>query len=264
MPQIGNLSVSVYREESKTTGELTDAVCKASPEFAPVALDSTGYRGGRSYRYASIKAIRRATQPSLSKYGLWLHHIYGNNNEGTYVVTVLRHRSGEYMTSTLLVPPRQDIQEQKAAMTMLCRIATEGLLAICTEEDDDAACLVVSDTSTAAQREQWDANLLLALKAISEAKSEADVSRFFGVAKTRVTEGVMAPDALTKIQAACDVRRDQLQEKSNADSAGAAGDQGTDAARVGSSTPNRPSRGSASGTGRGDVPVGDKRAGIPA
>lgn len=254
MPQIGNLMVSVYREESKHTSELIAAMCNAQPEFEPVVLDSKGYRNGQTYRYASIKSIRRATQQALAKHGLLCHHIYGHSDEGEYVVTVLRHVSGEYIASTLRVPAKDDVQESKAAKTLLCRTAIEGLLGIVTEDDDDGACVSVDPV----KQKQWQANLDLALKAIASAKSEADVIRYAALAADRIEAGTMGPEAMVEINTKCDERRAQLQGGKNVDNARSVGTQGTDAPRSGGGTSDR-DQGRAAATGRADVRSGDKR-----
>lgn len=253
MPQIGSLMVSVYREESKHTSDLIAAMCKAQPEFEPVVLDSTGYRNGQAYRYASIKSIRRATQTALAKHGLLCHHIYGQNDEGEYVVTVLRHVSGEYISSTLRIPRKDDVQESKAAKTLLCRTAIEGLLGIVTEDDDDGACVSVEP----AKQAQWTRNLDLALKAIASAKTEADVVRYATLAADRIKEGTMAPEAMVQINNKCDERRAQMKGSKNADSARTVGTQGKDAARSRGGASDRDER-QAAGTGRADVPTGDR------
>jgi hypothetical protein len=254
MPQIGNLMVSVYREESKHCSELIAAMCAAQPEFEPVVLDSTGYRNGQKYRYASIKSIRRATQVALAKHGLLCHHIYGHSDEGEYVVTVLRHVSGEYIASTLRIPSKDDVQESKAAKTLLCRTAIEGLLGIVTEDDDDGACVTVDP----AKQSQWKSNLDLALKAIASARSEADVIRYATLAADRIKEGTMAQDAMVEINTKCDERRAQLQGGKNVDNARFAGTEGPDASRSRGGSPDR-EQGGAAATGRADVRSGDKR-----
>lgn len=263
MPRIGQFVMSVYREESPTLGEYQKALCAASAEFLPVVLDQDGYRGGRTYRYASLRSIRRATQSALAKHGLWLNHVYGNSERGEFVVTILRHVSGEFVTSTLLIPHREDMQEQKAIQTLLCRTATEGLLAICTEEEDDGASLAGADRE---KREQWESNLAMALKAIGDAKSESELDRYASMVVQRVKDGLMAPDALSVVTAKCQERGIEIakqKEKTSANSAGTAGNQGATAARGGSGAADR-GVGKSSGTGRADVRSGEQRAPVTA
>lgn len=260
MKRLPSLAVTVYREESATTGQLTEALCKASCEFLPILLDAQGYRDdGTTYRYASIKSIRRSTQAAMGKQGLWLNHVYGHNDEGTFVMTVLRHITGEYITSTLLVPDLPDIQKRKAAMTLLCRTATEGMLSICTEEDDDgASCGQEMTGEVEVATPQQVANLAVAEKAIREATSVSALERYMEIAKARIEEGAFAKSALEKVTALVAARKQELaQENANADGSRVGGHEGADAAGGRGGPSNRGGRRGGRGNGRGDVDARD-------
>ena len=236
----------------------TEAMCKASPQFLPIVLDKTGYRAGKEYRYASIHSIRRATQTALSANGLRLSHIYGHSDEGTHVTTVLRHISGEFESSTLRVPPRSDLQELKATKTMLCRIATEGLLAICCEDDDDAQCLVQVDADAANVLFAQAHSLEMAGRAIAAAESAKALDGYLTLAAQRIAEGVLAADALTEINQRVAMRRAQLGGGDDRDNATVGAKGKDDDGSVSSGNSGRPGR--AAHAGRGDVPAGVKRA----
>jgi hypothetical protein len=250
MPKIGNITATIWREESETTGELVAALCAAHPEFPPIKMDSDGFRNGEAYRYASVAAIRRAVMPALAKHGVWMQHIYSESTENCYTTTVLRHTSGEYITSTLLVPPIADIQERKGAMTLLCRTCIEGLLSISTEEDTDAQAVSESTQVDAETRKRQEQNLALAEAAIALAGDDATLTRYVEVAKRRVESGDMAPHALDRIKSLCESRSKHLNKES--DRGGdetTAGDQGPDAAGSGSGEPNRGPKRRAAGVG---------------
>ena len=223
MPRIGNIHVSVLREESESTGQMVQALCDAYPDFLPIPLDSEGRRDGQSYRYASIAAIRRCVMPALARHGVWMQHVYGSNDESTYVVTLLRHVSGEYLTSTLRVPEISDPQERKAQQTLLCRTSIEGLLSISTEEDTDAQSTGESGVDEETQR-KWTQNLALAEAAICLAKDEATLERYRAVAKKRVASGDMPPGADERVSQLVDKRLESLKENNDGD----AGNEGTD------------------------------------
>ena len=248
MPRIGNIAVSVLREESSTTGALVEALCSAHPEFPPVPLDSEGSRDGHSYRYASISAIRRAVMPALAKHGIWMNHLYGENEGGDYVVTMLRHKTGEYITSTLRIPHLADVQERKAAMTLLCRTAIEGLLSISTEEDTDAQSVAEHSGVDEATQKKWKTNMEIAEAAVALATDDSTLARYVNVAKQRVQSGAMPPDAVERIESLCQKRSTHLKEKTNAGNEGTAGDQGPDAAGGGGGVEDRKRR-RAVGTG---------------
>ena len=92
----------VYREKSSITGDLVEAMAKATTEFAPLQFDQTGVdEDGREYRYASLAAINKATKKALADNGLWLHCDYGFDEGGIYAVVVLEHKTGQFVSSTL-------------------------------------------------------------------------------------------------------------------------------------------------------------------
>ena len=254
MPKIGNYVMMVYREESASQAEITQALCAASLEFLPIVVDLEGWRDGKPYRYASLSSIRRSTTAAMAKHGLFLNHVYGSTDRGEHVTSVLRHTSGEYQSSTQVVRISGDMQEQDGFKTMLIKSATKGLLSIITEEVAESAVSEVDAT----KRAQWKSNLDLALKAIASAKSEADVIRYAALAADRITEGTMSPDAMVEINTGCDARRSELKGVKNADNARSAGTQGPDAPRGGSGAPVGEPR-QAAGTGRADVRSGDRR-----
>ncbi len=263
MPQIGSFVTLLYREESRTTGELIAAVCKAQLEFAPITLDCEGRRGGEAYRYASIQSIRRGIQHAMSRHGLLIHHVYGFSDQGEHVVTVLRHSSGEYIASTSRIAFREDAQEQKALKTLLCRTAIEGLLGIVTEEDDDAQSTTIEVDS--ANVKQQASNLAMAKAAILSAGSPAALERYAELAKTRLAEGALSVDGAAEIERLIEERKKHhKKEVASADGKGTAGDQGTDAARSGSVSSDSRVAGRAAGVGRGDAPAGVKRDAQPA
>lgn len=245
MPKIGNITVSMYREESEATGKVVEALCAAQADFPPIQMDSTGIRDGESYRYASISAIRRGVVPVLARHGIWMQHVYGES-EHAWVTTILRHKSGEYLTSTLRIPPIHDIHERKAAMTLLCRTAIEGLLSISTEEDTDASDVGVVEQQSevdGATKEKWARNFGLAAAAVALAPDDATLTKYVSVAEKRVASGDMPPDAVERIKELCESRSRELKEKADVGAEGTAGSEGPDAAGSGSGQTNRKRRG---------------------
>jgi len=237
MPRIGSFVQGIYRDESRTTAELTAALCAAAMEYLPVELDEDGYRGGHAYKYASIHSIRRATLAANCKHGIFVNHIYGDNDKGEYVTTVVRHVSGEYMSSTSPVKELHDVQDEKAGKTLLCRTHIEGLLGIITERDDDGQSAVAS-TKEAKQREaEWANAFSLAKAAVLGARDLVAVDRHLATVKARIHEGRMAPGALQEIESLCSQRRKELtpkKETSSAKTARPVGDEGKDASGSGS------------------------------
>ena len=257
MKQLGSFMTSVYREESKSLCAHTEAMCKASPQFLPIVLDKTGWRGGKEYRYASIHSIRRSTQPALSAFGLKLSHIYGHSDEGEHVTTVLRHVSGEWEASTLKVPFRADAQEQKSIRTGLCRTATEGLLAIICEDDDDSAFVVEADNERAELTAAQSHSLDMAGRAIAAAPNAAALDNYITLAAQRVAEGALAAESMGEINQRVFIRRAQLEAMNDRDTT-ALGNENADAVGSSGSGASGKPRGAVK-SGRGDLPAGDQR-----
>lgn len=263
MKRLPSLAMTVYREESTSTGDLVQALCDASADFLPVVLDKIGTRDGVDYRYASIMSIRRSTQPALAKRGVWVHHCYGHNSEGSFVTTILRHTTGEFISSTLQIPPIENLQDRHGAQTQLCRAALEGLLSIITEEEID--CVAEPEvTATARATAQQMANLQLALEKIKQVTSESELTRYLEIAASRIEEGAFHVSAAVALQdLAADVRKKfSTTEVTSADGTRVDGDQGADAAGSGSGGKADGRR--AAGTRRGDARVGESRAPVAA
>jgi hypothetical protein len=262
MKRLPSLAMTVYREESTSTGDLVQALCEASAEFMPVVLDKIGTRDGVDYRYASIMSIRRSTQPALAKRGVWCHHCYGHNSEGSFVTTILRHTTGEFISSTLQIPPIENMQDRHGAQTQLCRAALEGLLSIITEEEIDGEMEPEVDATTKATPQQMS-NLQVAIEKIKKVTSEADLTRYLEIAGERIESGMFHASAAVALQdLAAEMRKKFSQtEVTNADGTSVAGDQGADAAGGGSGGKADGRR--AAGTRRGDARVGEAVAASP-
>jgi len=259
MKRLPSLAMTVYREESASTGDLVQALCEASADFMPVVLDKIGTRDGVDYRYASIMSIRRSTQPSLSKRGVWSHHCYGHNSEGSFVTTILRHTTGEFISSTLQIPPIDNLQDRHGAMTTLCRAALEGLLSIITEEEIDGEVEPEVTTNRATTQQLF--NLHVAMEKIKTVTSEADLTRYLQIASERIDSGAFHVSAAVALQDLAAEMRKKFQptEVTSADSSRVAGVEGADVAGGGSGISDRKRRGRDDHGGRGDVGAGDAR-----
>lgn len=191
--------VCVYRDKSRTTGEITKAMADASLEFLPINFDSIGRdEDGREYRYASLTAINKATKAALCKHGCWLHTDYGVDENGLYAVAVVDHVSGEYVSSLLPIPAYQSIHKKKAAMTLMRRTAIEGLLNISTESDTDGPPMepeAQAEDKTAA----WEEQKRLAKDAIVAAANRPKVDSIVAKVRAKVDGGDMNPADLEEL-----------------------------------------------------------------
>lgn len=198
MPQIGTITVSAYREESREVDKLVPALCKAIGGFLPIALDGQGSRDGIAYRYATIGSIRRSITPALIENNLILNHVYGYSDTQEYVVTVLRHSSGQFVSSTSPVPYYPDAQDHKARKTMTCRTHIEGLLGISTEEDGDGPI------ATDAVNPAWAENLRNARQKLAAASSAEEAASLMERVRSFIESGKLPPDCEEELQAVAD------------------------------------------------------------
>lgn len=260
MKRLPSLAMTVYREESTSTGDLVQAICAASADFLPVALDKVGTRDGVNYRYASIMSIRRSTQAPLAKRGVWVQHVHGHNDEGAYVTSIIRNHTGEFISSTLKVDAVEDVQDRHGVITQLCRIALEGLLSIITEEEIEGGVEPEVRVGASKPTAQQMSNLQIAIEKIKQVGGEADLTRYLEIAGERIESGMFHPSAAVALQdLAAEVRkRFSTTEVSSADGQRIVGDQGADAVGGGSSGKADGRR--ATGTRRGDARVGDPSA----
>ncbi len=146
-------------ERSENFAAIAAALAKAQSEFLPVEKNCTAKisskRTGQTftYDYADRAAIRDATIPALTKYGLALFHAIateppdndGEPREGEQrgltrisVQTELVHESGEWFRTPLLEidVDAGEIKEVGIVATYFSRYQTEKLLGIAAEEGD--------------------------------------------------------------------------------------------------------------------------------
>lgn len=103
-------------------------------------------RGNEASKYASLGAVLDLARPALAKAGLSLCQMPTNgegNNIG--VVTVLGHKSGQWLESTLYVAPAQfTAQGAGSVITYLRRYAAMAMVGLAPEDDDGNAASAVS------------------------------------------------------------------------------------------------------------------------
>lgn len=131
---------------SETTTEIGKALAAANLEIESIAKDSTNphFRS----KYASLDAIMAAVRPILARHGLSVLQgasDYGIASDGGMRVTGFSvdtrvlHVSGEWIGSKILMPvSKSDPQGVGSALTYGRRYGISALLALATDEDDDA------------------------------------------------------------------------------------------------------------------------------
>lgn len=136
-----------FLEYSVDVGELITALCEATLEFEDIVFDRNAriqsQKANYAYNWASLAAIRKATEAPLAKHGLKIMHgARPNSNSALTVRTTLFHKSGQWVRNDLpvgLFGP--DPQEVGKAISYARRYNIQALLNLSAsdEEDDDGA-----------------------------------------------------------------------------------------------------------------------------
>lgn len=128
---------------SDSMAAIAPALAKAQGELAPVVKDSTNPHFRKTY--VSLDAILTAIRPMLAAHGLAIVQggaVPHTDEHGRVlafgVETMLVHTSGEWISTTVLMPlAKHDAQGAGASITYGRRYGVSALLALATEEDDD-------------------------------------------------------------------------------------------------------------------------------
>lgn len=97
-------------------------------------------RGRGDYRYAGLDDLLRAIRPVLSRHEIALTQRQERREGETYLVSELRHSSGEVIESSWRLTCAGTPQERGSELTYARRYTLEGLVGVApTEEDDDGA-----------------------------------------------------------------------------------------------------------------------------
>lgn len=178
--------VTVDVKTSQQVNELFDAIARAKAKFpviektrvAEVPMKS----GGKySYSYADLADINSAITKPLSEEGLAVLQPMGVINGDHFVLTLITHKSGQWLQSSYRIDIDPDMGEQikGSAITYSRRYALCATLGIVAEEDDDGAAAQKSKGSKVSGD---DANS-------KKPVTEPQVKRLFAIMNTRVVEG---------------------------------------------------------------------------
>lgn len=132
--------------ESHETNELSTALAKAQSEM-PIAEKSSSNPFFKS-KYADLQSIVEISRPCLTKHGLSVTQQIATIDEGhPYLITKLRHSSGQWIMSKLrMVPAKNDVQSLSSCATYLKRMCYASLVGVVTGEVDDDGESAVAPT----------------------------------------------------------------------------------------------------------------------
>ena len=131
--------------KSDNLKELPAAFIALQNDLKPIKEDAQGNRS----KYASLTAVMKGIQHHLTTHGFVLFHTMRDGGANSArMETVLMHKSGEYISSTIEVPIAKpnDPQAYGSAMTYGRRYSIMALLGLVTDDDDgQSASITLED-----------------------------------------------------------------------------------------------------------------------
>ena len=122
-------------QENGTGPELIAALVKVQAKLGAIKKTKTAGKGGSySYTYADLATIMDAIRAPLAANGL----VLAQTINGDDLVTLLMHESGQCLRSVAMLGEAKDMQEYGKRVTYMRRYALSSMLALATEDDDDA------------------------------------------------------------------------------------------------------------------------------
>lgn len=180
-PQTGHMPAM----ESEFTDLLCAAKCAARPQYGPVRKNATGNYG----KYATLDEVIDAVTPALAKCGLDIASKTMVMGDEQWLITTLRHVSGQFERSFTRLAERQP-QKLLSETTYYRRKHVAELCGVAADSDQDGAGLE-------GPRPKANSPLALARQALVAAKSEHDrdvvlARAAMSVASGRITEADLA------------------------------------------------------------------------
>ncbi len=125
--------------KSDTIGQLGLALSKMQGEISDVHKDKQGY----GYKYADLSSVLDIARPLCAKYELSISQLCTNSADQVGVETMLAHSSGEWISSSFLMPVTANkgmspAQAAGSVITYARRYALAAILGIA-QTDDDAS-----------------------------------------------------------------------------------------------------------------------------
>lgn len=149
-------------ERSESIKELSKALVEFHKKVGKVVKDAKGY----NYRYATLSNILDVIQEPLNECGLSVIQLPQGDHE---LVTILTHISGEFISNTSRMTPKQDDpQGRGSCITYQRRYSIGAVLCINIDDDDDAAAAC----GLKPQKPQQPQKKILTVEALSDKFAE--------------------------------------------------------------------------------------------
>lgn len=120
-------------ETSESIEEIATALSLAQKEMGAALKDANAHHG----KYADLASVVAAIKEPLSNMGLSYTQFPIVNDDSAGVMTVLMHRSGQWMRSYYTLPlVRRDVHSVGSAITYARRYALQSVAGIPADDDD--------------------------------------------------------------------------------------------------------------------------------
>lgn len=128
----------MFNEKSESIKEIAPALNKVLSEVSNLPKTKKGY----GYSYTPLDDVLEAVRPILLKHNLGVTQMVGSEAGMVTIKTLLLHDSGEYLATTLTLPPTNmsgvnDVQALGASITYGRRYQLTAMFGIASEEDVD-------------------------------------------------------------------------------------------------------------------------------
>ncbi len=201
-------------EFSPSIASIAGALAAAQGEIIDAKKDAENpafKREGKKTMYATLSSVRAAITPAFSKNGLAVAQYFEPHGlDGVMVITLLMHKSGEWIKSKLFLPTtKKDAQGMGSAITYGRRYALAAIANIASDEDDDANAATKPDVAKAAPPAQSDVDVSAMIKALETAADvDALAKAILGVGRVK---DKLSKDDLAKCTAARENRVRELE-----------------------------------------------------
>lgn len=158
--------------KSEQINDLAAALAAAQAELRNPVFDSQNPHF--KSKFASLAQVRDTITPTLAKHGLSVTQLATNDDQGRpSVETILLHKSGQWLSSTLAVPVgKSDAHGAGSAITYARRYSLMAIVNVVGDEDDDG-------NSAVAGKQAEDQHLRLIADAIIAAHAKDDRWRMY-------------------------------------------------------------------------------------
>lgn len=119
--------------------ELTvhEALAELQYEIGTIPKNQEVNVGKFKFKYADLAAIREAIREPLHKWGFSISQVM----EDGILTTILYHKSGESIKSSVKIPPAPDLKALGGSLTYLRRYSIASILNLVSDDDLDSGSL---------------------------------------------------------------------------------------------------------------------------